>query len=143
MRKVLSPSQRRKVDQNMGRRFFGMFVTLATLATAAVLSPAASPSSPLQPLVRLLGTTGDAAVQADVLRGMSEGRAGRRVVAMPVGWPAVYRKLAGSSNAEVRDRALHLSLLFGDEQAFAALHRTLTDPAAAPAARHSALQSLL
>ncbi|MFO0929992.1 MAG: hypothetical protein U0736_23705 [Gemmataceae bacterium] len=46
-------------------------------------------------------------------------------VAAPAGWSAVHRKLADNPDAEVRERVLALSVLFGDAQAMAALRRTV------------------
>ncbi|HEV3258852.1 MAG TPA: PVC-type heme-binding CxxCH protein [Gemmataceae bacterium] len=97
----------------------------------------------LPSLVRLLGRVDDPATQRDVLRGVQDALEGRRQVAMPRGWPDVYQKLTGSSETEVRERALDLAVLFGDEQALASLRKTLIDPKAATAARQHALQTLL
>jgi putative heme-binding domain-containing protein len=97
----------------------------------------------LAPLVRLLATTDDAAVQRDVLRGMWEALRGRRGVREPEGWPGVYRKLSSSKDAEVRERVLVLSVLFGDREATGSLRKTLVDPKAEVAARQTALQALL
>ena len=93
------------------------------LVGAVLVGPAvgAEPVPPgLPPLVKLLAAVDDPAVQADVLRGMHEALHGRRDVAMPEGWPAVWRKLAKSPSAEVRDKATLLAVLFGDPEALAA-----------------------
>jgi hypothetical protein len=95
---------------------------------------------PLAPLVRLLATTDDAGVQRDVLRGMWEALRGRRAVREPEGWPAVYRKLSASKDAEVRELATALAVLFGDPQALEVLRQKRggkytvlqVDPAYAP-----------
>src|SRR4051812_35404019 len=81
-------------------------------------------SRPLEPLVRVLAESDDVAVQRDVLGGMHEALQGRRHVAAPRGWSAVYRKLAASTDPEVRQKALVLSLLFGDAQALESLRKT-------------------
>jgi putative heme-binding domain-containing protein len=117
---------------------------LVLLLLAVPPAQAAEPVPPgLPPLVRLLGAVDDAAVLADVLRGMHEALAGRRDVPMPDGWPAVYRKLAGSPNAEVRDRATLLAVQFGDPEALAALRRVVADVKAPAAARAHALEALV
>ncbi len=85
----------------------------------------------------------DTASQADILRGMYDALNGRRQVPMPAEWPAVYRKLVQSPNAEVRDKAQLLAVLFGDADAMTAMRQTLQDAKAVPAARQSALQALL
>jgi putative heme-binding domain-containing protein len=97
----------------------------------------------ITPLVRLLAASDDIDLQADVLRGMYEALRGRRHVPQPEGWPAVARKLASSPNAEVRQKALILSVLFGDAQALAQLRKTARDSIASPDARQSALQILV
>ncbi|MFO0879264.1 MAG: PVC-type heme-binding CxxCH protein [Gemmataceae bacterium] len=83
------------------------------------------------------------AVRRDVLVGMGEALAGRRHVPAPPGWDVVYRSLATSDAAEVRERVLTLSVLFGDPQAMASLRRTVADGKAAPAVRHRSLEALL
>ncbi len=100
-------------------------------------------SRTLWPLVRILAESNDAAVQLDVLRGMHEALQGRRSVAAPEGWTKVYRKLADSNNAEIREKVLQLSVQFGDPQALAALRKTAADPKAEAAVRRNALQTLV
>jgi hypothetical protein len=97
----------------------------------------------LTALVQVLGQNDDPQFQLDVLRGMSEGLKGRRGLKMPQGWDEVAAKLAASPNAEVRELTQSLSLTFGSATAMAALRKTLTDPAAPPAARRNALESLV
>jgi putative membrane-bound dehydrogenase-like protein len=96
----------------------------------------------LQPLVRLLESATDGALQRDVLRGMYEALQGRRFAA-PAGWKAVAHMLSGGRDAEVREKALLLSVLFGDAEAIAALRKTAADPQADAAARRQALQALV
>jgi putative membrane-bound dehydrogenase-like protein len=97
----------------------------------------------LPPLLQLLGRLDDAAVQRDVLRGIDEALKGRRRLPMPDGWSAVYRKLAQSLESEVREKALTLSVLFGDQEALAALRKIVSDPSAPAPARANALQALV
>jgi putative heme-binding domain-containing protein len=97
----------------------------------------------LMPLVHVLTGSSDTAVQLDVLRGMHEALQGRRNVKAPEGWSEVHRKLAGSKNAEIREKVLQLSVLFGDPQALAALRKTAADPKAETTARRNALQTLV
>jgi putative heme-binding domain-containing protein len=108
---------------------------------AANLPEAVSP--PLAPLVRILAESNDAAMQLDILRGMHEALQGRRGVTALEGWSAVYRKLADSKNAEIRERVLQLSVLFGDPQALAMLRWSASDPKAEAAVRRNALQTLI
>jgi len=102
-----------------------------------------APSRGLEPLVRLLQTTDDADVQRDVLRGMLESLAGRRQLKAPAGWNEAAKKLLTSPNAEVRQRTLLLSVLFGDQGAVEALRRTVHDTKAEAEVRRNALQTLV
>ncbi len=117
-------------------------VIIGVVPASAAEAPR-STSRALAPLVRILADSDDIAVQLDVLRGMHEALQGRRNVTAPEGWSEVYRKLASSKNAEVREKVLQLSVLFGDPQALAALRRTAADPKADATARRNALQTLI
>lgn len=105
--------------------------------------PDKPPAQPLAPLVRILIQSKDPAIQLDILRGMHEALQGRRSVAAPEGWSAVHRKLADSKNAEIREKVLQLSVLFGDPQALAMLRQTAADPKADATVRRDALQTLV
>src|SRR5262245_57300785 len=104
---------------------------------------AAEKGKVLEPLVRVLAATDDVEVQRAVLRGMSEGLAGRRSARMPAGWPALYRALSASKDAEVRERATALAVLFGDPQALAVLRGVACDPKAGADRRTRAVQTLV
>jgi putative membrane-bound dehydrogenase-like protein len=95
------------------------------------------------PLVTVLKDPNDAAFQLDVLRGMHEAFKGSRQLAMPSGWPEISQRSQQSPNEEVRQKALTLSLIFGDSQAEATLRRMAADAGLAPPSRQAALDSLL
>ncbi|HTU93476.1 MAG TPA: c-type cytochrome [Gemmataceae bacterium] len=97
----------------------------------------------LTPLVRVLTESDNPAVQLDVLRGMYEALQGRRSATAPEGWSEVHRKLTDSKNAEIREKVLQLSVIFGDPQALAMLRKTAADPKAEATARRNALQTLV
>lgn len=99
--------------------------------------------SPLDPLVRVLAATNDAAVQRDVVSGMVEALQGRRRVAEPAGWPAVYAKLEASRDRVVREKGLILSVLFDDPRALADLRAAISDTKAEADWRRFALQTLV
>jgi putative heme-binding domain-containing protein len=120
----------------------GMGAVLLLLAPPGIAEPAKGAQGKLVPLVQLLAESNDVAVQRDVLRGMHEALQGRQV-APPEGWSAVYRKLADSPDAEVREKVLRLSVLFGDPAALAALRRTAADAGAPAGRRQAALQTLI
>jgi putative membrane-bound dehydrogenase-like protein len=118
------------VRQHLSRR-------IASLADG----PAASGT--LEPLVRILTASDDAAMRRDVVRGMHEALQGRREVATPPGWAIVYRKLSAGPDREVQEKALQLSVLFGDPQALAELRKVAADPKADEGSRRGALQALV
>jgi putative heme-binding domain-containing protein len=96
-----------------------------------------------KPPVALLGRLTDPAAQADVLRGMQAALEGLRQAPMPEGWPATLRHLTASPSAEVRQQALHLSVLFGDRTALTTLRQLVGDRSASATDRSDALQTLL
>src|SRR4051812_45015783 len=119
-------------------------VLIGLVAGLWALPLAGAPKKPaLEALGRLLSTSDDPAVQRDVLRGMSDALAGRRTVPAPAGWAEVYRKLSASPDAEVREKVLALSVLFGDPQALLTLKRTAQDVKASKGARARAVEVLL
>ncbi len=97
----------------------------------------------LPQLARILAESEDPQFQLDILRGLNAALQGRRSAPMPAGWEAVEAKLATSPNAEVKTLTQTLSLTFGSPRARAALKETATNPQANPAARRTALESLL
>ena len=112
------------------------------------LGLAAFPARPqadeaLPALVLVLAQTDDPQFQLDVLKGMSEGLKGKRVVKMPEGWEELSAKLNKSAHPEICDLAQSLSLTFGSPSALAGLRQRLMDAQADAAARRGALESLL
>jgi putative heme-binding domain-containing protein len=118
-------------------------IVLVAIATVGTPHAHAQSDEALTALVQVLGQNDDVQFQLDVLRGMTEGLKGRRGLKMPPGWDEVANKLSKSPNAEVRELTQSLSLTFGSATAMAALRKTLTDSSADPAARRSALESLV
>jgi putative membrane-bound dehydrogenase-like protein len=97
----------------------------------------------LPPLLRFLSRQDNPAIHLDGLRGLHAALVGRRQVPMPEEWPAVYRQWTQSPNAEVRDKAMLLAVVFDDPQAIASLRKLMLDSTAALPARQSALQALI
>jgi putative membrane-bound dehydrogenase-like protein len=95
------------------------------------------------PLVGLLTEADDPALEQDILRGMFEAFQGRRGLSPPHGWATVQRKFADSSDPEIREKTVLLSVLFGDPEAIAALRKTVADATTEDAARRHALQTLV
>jgi hypothetical protein len=113
----------------------GLLLTLPLLGTAG--------PGGLEPLIKLLASTQDAEIQRDVLRGIHASLQGRRQLQAPAGWGEVARKLAASPNAEVREKALLLSVLFGDKAAISSLRQIAADGDADVGVRRNALQTLV
>jgi putative heme-binding domain-containing protein len=97
----------------------------------------------LNPLVALLGEIDDAQFQLDLLKGMRDGLRGRKSMAMPEKWTTVYPKLSASDNAEVRQLAKLLALVFDDPKVLAALRKTVMDSNAPSDERRTALNALV
>jgi putative membrane-bound dehydrogenase-like protein len=93
-------------------------------------------------VVILKGASTDEA-RRSVLEGMVIGFAGKRHVAMPDNWSAVYDELSKSKDGTVRQQALAIATVFGDPRALAALRQTAQDDSADISQRQSALDSLL
>ena len=81
--------------------------------------------------------------QSELLAGVLEGLEGRRTVAMPDAWPAVYSKLQAASSEAVRERSLQLALIFDDPVALANLRHVAVDTNVAVEVRIRAIQALV
>jgi putative heme-binding domain-containing protein len=100
---------------------------------------------PLNRLAALLASTDDAALEKDVLAGMSDGLRGWQRLPSPQGWAAVYEKLSAASGADepVRAKVQELSVVFGEERALAALRSKVTDANANIGERRNAIEALV
>jgi putative membrane-bound dehydrogenase-like protein len=94
-------------------------------------------------LVKAVGRSDSDAVRLAILSGVNEALKGRRQVAMPASWPAVFDRLARSADARVRSQANALALTFGDPRALAALRDVLVDRSKDVKLRLEALAALL
>jgi putative heme-binding domain-containing protein len=123
-----------------------LYVPLTLLAALLAPAPARGEdpagNANLDPLVQIMSAVDDPAVHRDLLRGISDALKGRRQVPMPKDWPAVYPKLSKSPDAEVRDKATALALLFGDPAALESLRKLAADAKADAAARAGAIETL-
>lgn len=63
----------------------------------------------------------------DILGGVRESLAGRKVVTAPKNWPALYDGLSRSTSTDVRREAEAVAVLFGDKDAIAALLKRVSD----------------
>src|SRR6185437_1544502 len=119
-----------------------ILLAIVIACSASPALPAENSANGLSVAVSLLKELNDPAAQADVLRGIHEGLAGQRHVAMPEGWHAVYVKLQSSSSVEVRQQATALALVFGDPDAVAALHNKIVDRTAPAEERRQDIAAL-
>jgi putative membrane-bound dehydrogenase-like protein len=98
--------------------------------------------SGLQLLMGLLDHETDPGVQSDVLNGIEAAFTGQRRISMPKGWSSLYNKLSQSPSSAVREKALVLSLVFGDAQATATVRHVIQDPKASLSRRQKYLEAL-
>jgi putative heme-binding domain-containing protein len=96
----------------------------------------------LDPLVEALGKEGDS-VCRELLDGVREGVRGRKDLATPAGWPAVYARLRQSEDPVVRDHAIVVALAFNDPRAIDDLRQTAESKTTPTERRHSALSALI
>eukprot|EP00456_Euglypha_rotunda_P060451 TRINITY_DN505_c0_g1_i2.p1 TRINITY_DN505_c0_g1~~TRINITY_DN505_c0_g1_i2.p1 ORF type:complete len:1048 (+),score=262.70 TRINITY_DN505_c0_g1_i2:9147-12290(+) len=80
---------------------------------------------------------------ADILKGLSEGLAGRHKVKAPANWPAIQRKVADMGDPKLHEKVRDLSVLFGDGRALDEVQRIALDGKADLTARRAALQTLI
>jgi putative membrane-bound dehydrogenase-like protein len=81
-------------------------------------------------------------LQRDALRGIFAALQGRRSVDMPERWKEAYPHLVQSPLSEIRDKAMALAVLFGDERALTSLRKIAADGKASLGQRQAALQTL-
>ena len=85
----------------------------------------------------------DPARQAVMLSGLAEALKGRRGIAMPQAWPALYQKLQKSTDERLLALATGLGVTFGDPEALGVLRLSLVNKTTSLEARLAALDSLV
>jgi putative heme-binding domain-containing protein len=103
----------------------------------------AAAEPPLDALTRTAAQSHDPKLQLNVLRGMNAALKGKRDIPAPKGWPEFYASLSAAQNAELKQQAQMLSVIFGGGEALADLRKALGDPKAPLPARKAALESLV
>ena len=93
--------------------------------------------------IEILLTGSRTDVLPDLLKGLTEGFAGRHKVKAPANWSAIQKQIAGSSDDKLKTMERDLSVLFGDGRALEQVQRVALDGKADLAARRSALQTLI
>ena len=94
-------------------------------------------------VVEQLVSNDDPGDQKMVLGEMLASYEGRVNVQMPESWTPAYEKLIQSSDAEIRDQADRLAVIFGDKRIFPRLRKVLVDSDETIAKRQQALQILV
>jgi putative membrane-bound dehydrogenase-like protein len=79
----------------------------------------------------------------DLLRGMYDSLHGQTGLSGPPEWYDTLRRLSHSSDHEVGEKALLLSVLYGDREAVATLRKAATDTRTVAESRQTALQTLV
>ncbi len=120
-----------------------MAVTMMPTRPAPAFDDGSANDDAISALVEVLGASDDAGFHLDILKGINEALKGRRRVDMPKAWPAVYKLLRDSKDAQVRELAQALAIVFGDASAFDALKKTMMDAKADAGERRRSLASLL
>ncbi len=80
---------------------------------------------------------------ADMINGVLLGFEGRRRVPMPAAWPSAYKALRDDRDANTRQQAMQLALVFNDQQATDALKKIASDAKAEPEYRNQAIDALV
>jgi putative heme-binding domain-containing protein len=120
--------------------------TAARSQLTSLLPPAARRAGAAGATRELATALGRAKSDAQVLAylaGLQEANKGKRTADAPKGWAEVYAKLAKSGNADVRNTALSLAVVYGDEAALITVATRLADTKEPAAARQAALATLL
>ena len=114
---------------------------IAIFALTLVVS--AQENSNLDRLVSVLGKISAPSAQASILKGMRDSLQGQRGIAEPKGWTEIYAKLKDSPDANVREHAQALAVIFGGSGALDEMRRKLADANAPIEARRQALDALV
>ena len=114
---------------------------IAIFALTLVVS--AQENSNLDRLVSVLGKISVPSAQASILKGMRDSLQGQRGIAEPKGWMEIYAKLKDSPDANVREHAQALAVIFGGSGALDEMRKKLADANAPFDARKQALDALV
>jgi putative heme-binding domain-containing protein len=126
----------------MMRKFVQMICAVLLLALCGS-ALGANETERLGMMLKVVANSDNPAVQANILRGVVNGLAGRRDVPAPANWNEVKSKLGKSSDADVKKLMQDLGQIFGDKGASQAAVATLRDNSADIAARRKALKALV
>jgi putative membrane-bound dehydrogenase-like protein len=93
-------------------------------------------------LLKFAAQSNQPRISSDVLQGIIEGLNGARQIQMPKEWQTSGPTLLGSRNRAVREHAMTLAVIFGDEAAAESMKKTAADAKADSADRIAALHTL-
>lgn len=124
-------------------RSFALLLSVVMTACLCAPTPADADEDGLAALVQVMQDVDDDGLRRDLLVGMREALKGRKDVPSPAGWAKIYPALAKSANAEVREHARALAIMFDDPTAIAEVMAVVVDKAASAADRNAALQILI
>ncbi len=113
------------------------------IALGLAVAATAQENSKLDLLVSTLGKISAPTAQASILKGMRDSLQGQRGVAEPKGWTELYGKLKVSPDANVREHAKALAVIFGGSGALDEMRQKLADANAPLDARKQALDALV
>jgi len=117
--------------------------TLTLLIAVALAAANAQENPKLDLLVSTLGKISTPAAQASILKGMRDSLQGQRGIAEPKGWAEIYPKLKESPDANVREHAQALAVIFGGSGALDEMRKKLADANTPLDARRQALDALV
>ena len=120
------------------KRTLSLLIALGLAVTAT-----AQENSKLDVLVGVLGKIQAPGPQASILKGMRDSLQGQRGIAEPKGWTELYAKLKDSPDANVREHAQALAVIFGGSGALDEMRKKLADANAPFDARKQALDALV
>ena len=113
------------------------------VALGLAFTSTAQDNSKLDVLVGVLGKIQEPGPQASILKGMRDSLQGQRGIAEPKGWTEIYAKLKDSPDANVREHAQALAVIFGGSGALDEMRKKLADATAPLDARRQALDALV
>ena len=113
------------------------------ISLVLAVSASAQENSNLDRLVSVLGKISAPTAQASILKGMRDSLQGQRGIAEPKGWAEIYPKLKDSTEANVREHAQALAVIFGGSGALDEMRKKLADANAPLEARRQALDALV
>ena len=139
------PERQRESWPAFCRRRLLSIIMLRTLVALFVftLAVSAQENSKLDVLVGVLGKIQVPGQQASILKGMRDSLQGQRGIAEPKGWTEIYPKLKDSADANVREHAQALAVIFGGSGALDEMRKKLGDANAPLDARRQALDALV